>query len=315
MVKSPLTKILLLADTPAGAAEVEEAQTVIKKLMRKFRKTVQFDFIPPIFISDYKNSYASINFISKELREHNAVLWGRASSYSPSDNLYDFCADNGVYAVERCILGKSIISPFCKSELTNTNQFSKFSKHLTKTTASLATGLAFKKARQKKGAVSFCIGSRIKEDELLFGKFEEDSLMFHDIQTDILNAFEFIWDISDYKNSNEVILASEKTADMLLYQISAIRKNLDGYICLHSEKNRIYCRIPIPYERFGNYKTASTLFACAAMTEHEFGMKNAAAWLRRAIGISNIFCEDTSEEYIKNVIRAVSGPIRMRKIK
>ena len=77
--------VLLIASTREAEEDLKLADTVIKRVMRKFRKPVRCDFLSHLVVGECARSEAARRVVAAEIQGHDAVLWNCRSTRDSAD--------------------------------------------------------------------------------------------------------------------------------------------------------------------------------------------------------------------------------------
>lgn len=77
--------VLLIASTREAEEDLKFAETVIKRVMRKFRKPVRCDFLSHLVVGECARSETARRVVAAEIQGHDAVLWNCRSTRDSAD--------------------------------------------------------------------------------------------------------------------------------------------------------------------------------------------------------------------------------------
>ncbi len=218
------------------------------------------------------------------------------------------------FATSHHISGRSICYPEHSFEVKNNEKSITHTRiyeneHIIKTVR-LATELA----KSGKHFLSVCLSPADEADSVLTTDVEIMLRKEKHLPTETITLEEMISLCLRTVPTFDVVLTFKESASLIAMHLNSMPKIPVGYIVNHGEKHNIYRRQILVHEEIGNLRHFSSLLSLAAIFENEFGMKNAAAWLRRALTLAfekeaNSSCED----FIKSIITEIETPIRKRR--
>ena len=306
--------VLLIASTREAEEDLKFAETVIKRVMRKFRKPVRCDFLSHLVVGECARSETARRVVAAEIQGHDAVLWNCRSTRDSAD-LDQMRRELDLSVHAHYIAGRCIICPCYDTDSKKTSESAEDKISLSVHNAEFAARLACKRAAARKNRLSVCTDEDIyKTDALLVREFERAASLMRDLDIEWFSADEAIWKHLTVTPFTDVILAGISCGRTLSLQLGASMRNPGGYVCCEGENLRIYRPEVFPFAEYGNARFARLALSVAAMLEAETEAPAAAAWLRRCVGIADMRCAAFgAEEYRSELLRAIDDRIRKRK--
>ena len=277
---------LLISTDPSLDEISKDVEFVLRQLMRKFRKGVDFYRINSQFLKvDNENSK---NIILGKIKNSSAVilLENKNSGFIKKDYL-------SIYLHEHYVSGKCIISPVQKENLTS------------------AIKTATDCARYKKSDITVCTKPSFGDSFLS----EIETLgAIKDINFDYFTIYEFLWQYMKGASFSDVFLTDEESAGIITTMLSSQKMFRDGFARYIGENCNLYHREILPYDEMTNCAFSGILLSCSGAIEHELKLPNIGAWLCRGVAIASERCLKASrEEYMKELVRAINDKIRSRR--
>lgn len=306
--------VLLIASTREAEEDLKFAETVIRRVMRKFRKPLRCDSLTHIVVGECVRSEAAMRVVTDEIRRHDAVLWNCRSTMDVAD-LDQVRHELDLSAHVHYIAGRCIICPCYDTASENSTELAEGKVMLSVRNAAFAAKLACKRAAGRKNRLAVCTDENIYiTDALLVREFERAISLMRELDVEWFSADEAIWKHLTVTPFTDVILAGISCGRTLSLQLGASVRNPGGYVCCEGEDVRIYRPEVFPYAEYGNARFARIALSAAAMLESEAEAPSAAQWLRRCVGIADVRCAAAAaEEYCKELLRAIDDRIRKRK--
>ena len=277
---------LLISTDPSIDEISKDVEAVLRQLMRKFRKGVDFYRINSQFLkTDNENSR---DIISGKIKNSDAVilLENKNSNFIKKDYL-------SIYLQEHYISGKCIIAPVQKDNLNS------------------AIKTAIDCARHKKADITVC--TKPSFGDLFLSEIESLGAV-KDINFDYFTIHEFLWQYMNRGVFSDVLLTDGESADIITTLFSSQKMFRDGFVRYVGEKCNLYCREILPYDEMTNCAFSGILLACSGAIENELNLPSISAWLRRGVAkVSERCLKSSREEYMKELSRAINERIRSRR--
>lgn len=297
---------LLISTAPTLDNISEQTEFVLRQLMRKFRKSVDFYRINSHFLKNVNEDSEKI--ITGKIANSDAVilLENRKSDFITRDFL-------SMHFHEHYTSGKCIISPVQKKTFS-------FDGNLTDKTCipdeniRLSIKAAIDYAHHRKSSVTVCTQSEFSFGDYFVSEIEKLGAIKH-INFDHFSIEEFLWQSTGGGLFSDVFLADEKSADIITTQFSSQIMFRDGFARYVGKDYSIYHRIVLPYDEMTNSAFAGILLSCSGAIEHEMNLSSVSAWLCRAVAKASERClKSTREEFLKELTRAINEQIRVRRV-
>lgn len=288
---------------------LSDVENVIKELMRKFRKRVDFYHVKTYSVNP--NDENAKSTILRKMENSNATVI--IESHLSCEKLA-FYEENffSVNLHEHHIGGKCIIAPRNNESFDNQNELIVKSV-LSRKNVEAAVDLAIEKAFGRKSHILVCTDNYEKSGKFIMDELESRGNL-KGIKVEYLTIEEFIWQHMSYIPFSDVILTDAFCEKIIATHLSSSAMQRDGYVCCKGEKKNIYLRELLPFDEMNNSFLSGILLSYAYAIEYEMHMPNVSGWLKRAVGIASQRClSGGSEEYIKEVISAINHRIRMRR--
>ena len=304
-------RIVFLYCTQKNKENLLQYETVIRALLRKFRRSALFSYLQmdpspaccEKMTSLLRNEMSRSGSIFLECDEQNA-----SACTDLLKNVFGF------YAVSHHISGRTL----CYPEQVEKTQ--KCDEEIIRTTTCKkddmcrAIELSIAMAKAKKHCLYMCLGQSngvdytlLDETQIKLGK--EKHLSFEYFSLDEMISL-CVKTVPPF----DTVLTSKECASLIAMHLNSMPDIPSGYIVNHGESHNIYKRQILPLEEMSNLHHFSSLLAIAALFENEFKMKNAADWLRRALSLA--FMKEsggTSRDFMKSVTDEINAPIRKRR--
>ncbi len=282
------------------------SEKVIKELMRKFRKSVDFYQVKTYSIRPSDENAKSI--VLKKMENSSATVLIESHLSREKLSFYEddyFC----VNFHEHHIGGKCIIAPKASESLEKENGLS-IKSFIAQENVKASVNAAIEKALRRKSHIIVCTESFPKSGALIMDELEaRDNLK--GIHVEYLTTQEFIWQHMNYIPFCDVVLCDAFSENIIATHLSSAVMHRDGYVCLKGRNKNIYLRELLPFDEMNNSFLSGVLLSYAYAIENEMNMPNVSNWLKRAVGIASERCINLSgENFIKEVICAINKPIR-----
>ncbi len=282
------------------------SEKVVKELMRKFRKSVNFYQVKTYAIRP-SDENAKSTVLRKMENCSATVLIESHLSHSKLSFYEDdyFC----VNFHEHHIGGKCIIAPKASETLIKEKGLY-INSFISEENVKASVNTAIEKAKRRKSHIIVCTESFCKGGALLMDALEaSDGLK--GIRVEYLTLQEFIWQHMNYIPFCDVILTDAYSENIIATHLSSAVMHPGGYVRLIGKYKNIYLRELLPFDEMNNSYLSGILLSYAYAIENEMNMPNVSNWLKRAVGIASERCINlSSDDYIKEVISAIRKPIR-----
>lgn len=147
--------VLLIASTREAEEDLKFAETVIKRVMRKFRKPVRCDFLSHLVVGECARSETARRVVAAEIQGHDAVLWNCRSTRDSAD-LDQMRRELDLSVHAHYIAGRCIICPCYDTDSEKTSESTEGRISLSAHNAEFAARLACKRAAARKNRLSVC---------------------------------------------------------------------------------------------------------------------------------------------------------------
>ena len=282
------------------------SEKIIKELMRKFRKSVDFYQVKTYTIRPNDENAKSI--VLKKMENSSAAVLIESHLSHSKLSLYEddyFC----VNFHEHHIGGKCIIAPKVSESFEKENGLY-VKSFISQENVKAAVNAAIKKALRRKSHIIVCTESFCRSGEFIMDELEACGNL-KGIRVEYLTTQEFIWQHMNYIPFCDVILCDSFSENIIATHLSSMVMHRDGYVCLCGKYRNIYLRELLPFDEMNNSFLSGILLSYAYAIENEMDMPNVSNWLKRAVGIASERCISLStEDFIKEVICAINKPIR-----
>ena len=287
-------------------------ESVIRALLRKFRKSALFSYLQ----IDPSPSCRSqmIKRLEEETSRSGAIfLESDEQNASMCEELLKSTFD--FYASAHYVSGRAICYPEHKedfvqvkeNDISHTFRYDK--ENINKTTT-----LSLDTAKSRKHSLSLCLNQASRLDSAFLEEAQKNFGKAKHIAIEYIPLEEMISLCVNTIPSFDVVLTLKEYAPIITMHLNSMPDVPTGYIVNHGEKHMVYRRQILPHEEIGNIHHISSLLAIAAIFEDEFRMKSVADWLRRALSLA--FTNEvgaTSRDFLKSVISEIQTPIRKRR--
>lgn len=285
---------------------LSSCEKVIKELMRKFRKSVDFYQVKTYSLRPSDENAKTT--VLKKMENSDAAVLIESHLSHPKFSFYEedyFCIDFH----EHHIGGKCVIAPKQTESLNKENGLC-INSFIPEDKVRICVNTAIEKAKKRKSHILVCTESFEKSGALIMDTLEAcDNLK--GIQIEYLTTQEFIWQNMNYIPVCDVILTDAFSENIITTHLSSSVMYRDGFVSLNGKYKSIYLRELLPFDEMNNSYLAGILLSYAYAIENELDMPNVSAWLKRAVGIaSERAINSGSEDFIKEVLCAINTPIR-----
>lgn len=306
--------ILLIASARESEEEVQFISTVIRRVMRKFRKPVRCSFLTHIVVGECRHSETARHIVAEEIIRHDAALWNCRSKAELADTEL-LRHELGIEAELHYIAGRCVVCPCYDSSSEKTASLAAESLALSEKSAAFAVKRAYEKAAKRQKRIAVCTDeTAYKTDAMLVRETELAARLMRDMETERFSSDEAIWKHLTVAPFTDVILAGIGCGRTLVLQLGASMRSPGGYVSCEGENMRVYRPELLPFAEYGNGRFARLALAAAAILENEAEAPAAAQWLRRCVGIADVRCAAASaDEYRSELLRAVDDRIRNRR--
>lgn len=302
---------LLISASPKFDGELDFIESVLRTLMRKFRKPICFYRIYAHRIRE--NDEGTLLSSVRKLNNSDAVIYLSDNSESCVNNsaikhLFDALVS------EHFVCGRCVISPFEDISFEEDSNMARSGRTLSLKNLDRAVNEAIKLAGERKKHIILSADNLSPLGKAFISAYEKSCVGIKDISLNCLTPQELLWQYMTTNLFSDVCLTDILNAKNTVVQLCAPLRSRNGFIKLLTDKGAFYSPEILPFDEMNNFFHAASLLACAAAIEYSLGFKSIAAWLRRAIGTANERALTRPlDEYISELENAINERIRTRR--
>ncbi|MBR1968815.1 MAG: hypothetical protein IKA17_00450 [Clostridia bacterium] len=281
-------------------------ERILKELMRKFRKSVDFYQVKTYSIRP--NDENAKTTVLRKMDNSDAIILIESHLSHKNLSFYEneyFCVNFHEHHIGgKCIIAPNATETFLKEDGLCIKSF------ISKENVRASVNSATERAKSRNSHITVCTESFEKGGALIMDELEAcDNLK--GIHVEYLTVQEFIWQHMSHTPFCDVIITDAFSENIIATHLSSSVMQRDGYVSLKGKYKNIYLRELLPFDEMNNSYLAGILLSYSYAIEKEMNMPNVSNWLKRAVGIALERATNSgSDNFIKEVIYAINTPIR-----